>query len=64
MIDRWSVLLPERIANEEVGAGLEDINRRIDAGGRWRLRLVQVVFWTGLRALGYAMKMLGRRKTT
>jgi len=47
-----------------VGDYLEDIHRRCAAGQRWRvyLRVVAAIFWTGLNAVGYAMKLVGRRR--
>jgi hypothetical protein len=64
VLDLWAVLLPARIVNEDLGDYLEDIHRRIAAGQRWcvYLRIVAAIFWTGLNAIGYAMKLVGRRR--
>ena len=63
----WSAVLPARINNEVLGDYLEDIHRRIAAGESRSLvflRLVWAVFWTGVDAIGYFVKAIGRSKST
>lgn len=63
-LDTWSVVLPARIKNEELGDYIEDIRRRAAQGQRilaW-LRLIFAAFWTGVNAVGYLLKELGNRK--
>jgi hypothetical protein len=63
LLDCWSALLPTRIAQEDLGDFIEVIMRRIDAGQRWRvyLNVASAIFWTGLNAIGYAMKAVGKK---
>jgi hypothetical protein len=66
VLDCWAALLPSRVLNEELGDYLEDIARRTtDGQGRFRigLRVVSAMFWTGLNAVGYALKLLGKHKS-
>jgi hypothetical protein len=67
LLDAWSSVLPSRISSEVLGDYIEDINRRIAAGQRklvW-LRVAAAIFWTGINAIGYALKQLrkGKRST-
>lgn len=64
VVDAWSVLLPARIATEDLGDYIEDIHRRISDGQRLRpwLRAGAAVFWTAINAIGYALKQLGRTR--
>jgi hypothetical protein len=59
----WSAILPGRIVNEEFGDYMEDIHCRIAKGQRWcvYLRVCAAIFWTGLNAIGYAMKAVGKK---
>ena len=63
ILDTWAAILPVRIANEDLADYLEDICRRCDAGqsGRVYIRTLATVFWTGINAVGYAMKALGKK---
>lgn len=64
LLDAWAAILPPRIVNEDLGDYLEDIHRRCAAGQRWcvYLRVAAAIFWTGLNAVGYAMKAVGKRR--
>lgn len=63
VLDLWAAVLPARIVNEDLGDYLEDIVRRRAAGQRWcvYLRVASAIFWTGLNAIGYAMKAVGKK---
>lgn len=64
-LEVWSALLPVRIANEDLGGYIEDINRRQAAGQKWLplVRAVMAVFWTGANTIGYFLKAVGIRKS-
>jgi hypothetical protein len=65
ILDTWAIFLPARSVNEELGDYLEDINRRATAGqGRFKiyLRMLASMFWTGVNAVGYFLKAIGKRK--
>ncbi len=66
LMDVWSVFLPIHISNEEIGDYLEDIRTRIDSGQRFKvvIRLIAAIFWTGINAVGYAMKALGKKQAS
>jgi len=67
VLDLWAILLPTRIANEDLGDYLEDIHRLSAAGqSRWiiYLRCVVAVFWTGANTVGYFWKAIGKTKST
>jgi hypothetical protein len=59
-LDVWGGLLPIRIANEDLGEFLEDINRRIDEGQRVMpyVRTASALFWTAVNSIGYLRKNL------
>jgi hypothetical protein len=63
-LDIWGALLPTRIFNEELGDFIEDINRRAMEGQRCGvyLRMIAAMFWTGVNAVGYFLKEIGKRK--
>jgi hypothetical protein len=65
-LDVCAAFIPIRVANEEFGDLLEDLNRRI-ADGQKNLayfRLVTGVLWTAVNVMGYFIqKALGQRKT-
>lgn len=66
-LDTWALLLPERIATEILGDYVEDINRRTAAGqGRFKIyvRMLAAMFWTGVNAVGYFLKEVGKQKAT
>lgn len=66
VLDAWSVVLPMRVVNEDLGDYLEDISSRAAQRQRvlvW-LRVVTAIVWTGVNAVGYALKQLGRTKAT
>ena len=59
----WKTVLPARIANEDLGDYIEDIDRLI-ARKQNRLaylRLLAAIFWTGVNAIGYLRKKLRKR---
>jgi len=64
ILDTWSLFLPVRLVNEEIGDYLEDINRRLVHGKTWciYLRVASAIFWTGLNAIGYARTVLGKKR--
>jgi hypothetical protein len=63
-LDGWAVIMPQRIVNEELGDYIEDINRRAGEGQRWRVavRVLAAMFWTGVNAIGYFLKQIGKQK--
>ena len=54
----WSAVLPARVSDEDLGNYFEDIDARAKRGERWglALRVLSAIFWTGLAAVGYALK--------
>jgi hypothetical protein len=64
ILDTWAALLPARIASEDLGDYVENIQARASKGQRFRvyLRVVAAIFWTGINAIGYARKVLGKSK--
>ena len=57
VIDGWSLLLPQRVANEELGDYLEKITA-LAQSGRFRaayLRTVTAIIYTGLSAAHYVL---------
>lgn len=64
ILDTWGALLPARIANEDLGDFIEDIERRTKAGQRFTvwLRVAAAMFWTGVNALGYFYEKVGTKK--
>jgi hypothetical protein len=63
IIDGWGAMLPTRIYNEELGDYTEDMMRRAAEGQRalvW-LRVVTAILYTGVNAIGYVLKAIGKR---
>jgi hypothetical protein len=65
ILDGWATILPARIVNEELGDYIEDIQRRAMAGQRVALyaRMMAAIFWTGVNAVGYFVKQVGKTKS-
>jgi hypothetical protein len=63
VLDVWAAFLPSRVATEDLGDYLEDINNRLAKGQRKLVyvRVAAAIFWTGINAVGYAMKAVGRK---
>jgi hypothetical protein len=66
VLDLWAVFLPTRIASEDLGGYIEDINQRLAKGQRWLpiFRTAMAVFWTGANTVGYFYRAVGRQKST
>jgi hypothetical protein len=67
LLDVWSCILPIRIAGEDLGGFVEDIDRRLKRGQTWRVGLcaISAIFWTGLNAFGYGWSLLrGKWRST
>jgi len=65
VLDSLALILPARIATEELGDYIGDINRRAAAGQScWKiyLRMLAAMFWTGVNAVGYFLKEIWTRK--
>jgi hypothetical protein len=63
IFDLWAMVLPVRIANEDLGDYEEAIHSRISRGQKVRayLNAVSAIFWTGVATIGYLLKNLGKR---
>lgn len=65
VLDMWSILLPHRVATEDLGDYLEDIQRRANSDqSSWVifLRVVAAIFWTAVSAVSVIVSALfGRR---
>lgn len=60
LLDGWGAFLPARIAKEELGDYIEDIDRRAEAGQRWLVwvRVITAILWTGINTVGFVTKNL------
>jgi hypothetical protein len=66
VLDSWSVLMPQRIVNEDFGDFREDINRRIARGQSRRmiwLRVVAAVFWLTVNSVRYFLNELRSKRS-
>jgi hypothetical protein len=67
ILDIWSVWMPQRLVNEEVGDFLENINRRInEEQSRWLIwtRVIAAMLWLTVHSVGYFLKASGIRKSS
>ncbi len=64
VLDGWGAILPSRIFKEDLGDYIEDTGRRAREGQRFGvwIRVTAAVFWTGLNAISFAMKLLGKKR--
>lgn len=63
ILELWSIILPIRIANEDLADFSESVVRHQRQGKTiraWALT-VSAVFWTGLNAIGHAYSMFRKR---
>src|SRR5262249_28065867 len=63
----WAAVLPSRIADEDLGDFLEKIRRMQQRGDpRWLIYLqtFSAMFWTGVNAVGYFLKEIGKKKSS
>jgi hypothetical protein len=63
VLDVWAIFLPQRIVNEDLADYLQDINRRIAKGQRWKayLRVVAAIFWTGVNAVRHFQSQVSKK---
>ena len=59
VLDRWARLLPTRIAKEDLGDYMEDVNRRVASGQRVRpwIRVFLGMLWTAVNAVGHTLTL-------
>ena len=66
VLEVWAAVLPARIAKEDLGDYVENIHhgtQRGEPGWLIYVRCGAAIFWTGLNALSYALKAIGRQKS-
>ncbi len=58
IVNGWARLLPDRIAEEDIGDYLEDVQRCADAGQRIRvwLRAALAIVWTGVNTIEFLVR--------
>jgi hypothetical protein len=65
LLDTWALLLPFRVANEDLGDYIEVLHHlKAQNAPAWKvyLRTFTAIFWTGINAIGYLLKTLSRLK--
>jgi len=60
ILDTWSLFLPARIAREDLADYIEALDQRLRVGQCWQVYIgvVAAMFWTGVNAAGYFLKMV------
>jgi hypothetical protein len=66
VLDFWSTILPARVNSEDLGDYVQDIISRMERGQRVRVvfRVWAAILWTGVNAIGYFLKQIGRQRAT
>jgi hypothetical protein len=65
VLDSWTLWMPQRLVDEQLGDCLEDIYRRIHEGqSRWLVwgKVAWTMFWLTVHSVGYFLKASGIRK--